>query len=61
VGGTLAAAMYFGVEQRLQQSVGFIPWISWPSLWYAMIRVAILAPILTLVPTLLVSRKSLKT
>ncbi|MEP9364039.1 permease-like cell division protein FtsX [Nocardioides sp. CN2-186] len=60
VGGTLSAVMYFGVEQRLSESVGFIPWIDWTNLWYALIRVAILAPILTLVPTLLVSRKSLK-
>jgi cell division transport system permease protein len=60
VGGTLAAVMYFGVEQRLRESVGFIPWIDWSNLWYAVIRIAILAPVLTLVPTLLVSRKSLK-
>src|SRR4051812_24894343 len=59
VGGTLAAAMYFGVEERLRESVGFIPWIDWENLWNALIVVAILAPILTLVPTLLVSRKSL--
>lgn len=60
VGGTLSAVMYFGVEQRLRESVGFIPWIEWSSLWYAVIRIAILAPILTVIPTLLVSRKSLK-
>jgi len=60
VGGTLTAVMYFGVDERLRESVGFIPWIEWSSLWYAVIRIAILAPILTLVPTLLVSRKSLK-
>ncbi|GAA4696991.1 permease-like cell division protein FtsX [Nocardioides conyzicola] len=60
VGSTLAAIMYFGVEQRLQQSVGFIPWIDWSNLWRALTWIAILAPILTLVPTLLVSRKSLK-
>lgn len=60
VGGTLAGVMYFGVEQRLRESVGFIPWIDWSNFWHVLIRVAILAPILTLVPTLLVSRKSLK-
>jgi len=59
-GGTLTAAMYFGVEERLRASVGFIPWIDWANLWNALIVIAILAPILTLVPTLLVSRKSLK-
>src|SRR6478609_3487258 len=59
-GGTLTAVMYFGVDERLRESVGFIPWIDWSSLWYAVIRIAILAPILTVIPTLLVSRKSLK-
>jgi cell division transport system permease protein len=59
-GGALTAAMYFGVEERLRESVGFIPWIDWPDLWSALIVVAILAPVLTLLPTLLVSRKSLK-
>lgn len=59
-GGALTAAMYFGVEQRLRDSLGFIPWIDWSNYWNAVIVVAILAPILTLLPTLVVSRKSLK-
>ncbi|MBZ5737480.1 permease-like cell division protein FtsX [Nocardioides mangrovi] len=61
VGGTLAAVMQFGLEDRLRESVGFIPWIDWSAFWYAAVRIAIIAPVLTLVPTLLVSRKSLRT
>lgn len=59
-GGALTAVMYFGVEQRLRDSLGFIPWIDWSNFWNALIAVAILAPILTVLPTLLVSRRSLK-
>jgi cell division transport system permease protein len=59
-GGALTAAMYFGVEQRLRDSLGFIPWIDWPDFLSALVVVAILAPILTLLPTLLVTRKYLK-
>ncbi len=59
-GGALTAAMYFGVEQRLRESLGFIPWIDWSNFVNAVIAVAILAPILTLIPTLVLTRKYLK-
>jgi cell division transport system permease protein len=59
-GGVLTATMYFGVEQRLRDSLGFIPWIDWSNFWVALIVIAIVAPIVTVIPTLLVSRRSLK-
>jgi cell division transport system permease protein len=59
-GGVIAAGMYFGVEQRLSDSLGFIPWIDWSDAMVAFVWVACLAPVLTLLPTLVVSRKSLK-
>lgn len=59
-GGALAGLMYFGVEERLRESLGFIPWIDWSDFGSAMVVVAILAPILTLLPTLVVTRKYLK-
>jgi cell division transport system permease protein len=58
--GALSAAMYFGVEQRLSNSIGFIPWIHWSNFTVAVVAVAILAPILTLLPTLVLTRKYLK-
>ena len=58
--GALTASMYFGVEQRLRDSIGFIPWIDWSNFTRALIAIAILAPILTLLPTLVVTRKYLK-
>lgn len=59
-GGTLTATMYFGVEGRLMDSLGFIPWIDWPEFASSLIAIAVLAPILTLLPTLVLTRKYLK-
>ncbi|GAB3201515.1 permease-like cell division protein FtsX [Nocardioides hungaricus] len=59
-GGALTAAMYFGVEQRLRESLGFIPWIDWPNFMSSLVVVAVLAPVLTLLPTLVLTRKYLK-
>lgn len=59
-GGALTAAMYFGVEERLRESLGFIPWIDWPNFVNSIVAIAILAPLLTLLPTLVLTRKYLK-
>jgi cell division transport system permease protein len=59
-GGALTAAMYFGVEERLRESLGFIPWIDWSNFVNALIAIAVLAPVLTLLPTLVLTRKYLK-
>ena len=58
--GSMAAFMYFGVERGLRDSAGFIPWIGWPEYWYALIAVVVLGPLLTLLPTLVLTRKYLK-
>jgi cell division transport system permease protein len=58
--GALAAFMWFGVRGRLEDLVGFIPWIGLQEFWVAAIVVAILGPILTLLPTLVLTRKYLK-
>jgi cell division transport system permease protein len=58
--GVLGAFMYFGVEGRLSDLVGFIPWIGLPAFVQAAIAIAILGPILTLLPTLVLTRKYLK-
>jgi cell division transport system permease protein len=52
--------MYFGVEGRLNDLVGFIPWIGLPAFIQAAIAIAVLGPILTLLPTLVLTRKYLK-
>jgi cell division transport system permease protein len=58
--GALAAFMWFGVHGQLEDLVGFIPWIGLPEFWVAAIVVAILGPVLTLLPTLVLTRKYLK-
>jgi cell division transport system permease protein len=59
-GGALAALMKFGVQDKLAESLAFIPWIGWPELTTSVVVIAILGPLLTLLPTLLLTRKYLK-
>jgi cell division transport system permease protein len=59
-GGALAAFTYFGVQQRLENSISFMPWIGMDDFMTALVYIAIIGPVLTLVPTLLLTRKYLK-
>ena len=58
--GALTAFMYFGVNGWLKGQFGFIPWIDWTNIWTPIVAMAILAPLLTLLPTLVLTRKYLK-
>jgi cell division transport system permease protein len=59
-GGALGAFMYFGVHQRIADSVSFMPWIGLQDYTTALAVIAIAGPVLTLLPTLLLTRKYLK-
>ncbi|MGZ5398647.1 MAG: permease-like cell division protein FtsX [Nocardioides sp.] len=59
-GAAMAAFMYFGVSQRLEDFVGFIPWVGLPEYLNALLVVAVLGPLLTVLPTLVLTRKYLK-
>lgn len=59
-GGALGAVMWFGVEQRISQTLSFMPWIGLPDFTAALIVIAVLGPLLTLLPTLALTRKYLK-
>ncbi len=59
-GGAMAAFMWFGVHRRLEDFVGFIPWVGLPEFMNALVVVAVLGPVLTLLPTLVLTRKYLK-
>jgi len=59
-GAAMAAFMYFGVSRSLEDFVGFIPWVGLPEFLNALLVVAILGPVLTLLPTLVLTRKYLK-
>jgi cell division transport system permease protein len=56
-GGALAGLTYFGILEHAADKLSFIPWVGWPDYWFTMAVVAILGPLLTLVPTLLLTRK----
>ena len=59
-GGVVGAFMYFGVEQRLSDFAGFIPWVGLSEYLLALLVVGVLGPVLTLIPTLVLTRKYLK-
>ena len=59
-GGALAAFMYFGIEQRAATGLAFMPWIGRPEYLVALACIAVLGPVLTLLPTLVLTRKYLK-
>ncbi|QZY28417.1 permease-like cell division protein FtsX [Nocardioides coralli] len=59
-GAAIGAFMWFGVNQSLTDFVGFIPWVGLEEFIYAMGVVAVLGPVLTLLPTLVLTRKYLK-
>ena len=50
----------FGIQDRIQGELNFIPWIGWPEVQYAIGVIAILGPMLTVIPTLVLTRKYLK-
>jgi cell division transport system permease protein len=52
--------MYFGIAELSQNRLKFVPWIGWDEFWLAAGSVAILGPLLTLLPTLVLTRKYLK-
>ena len=56
----LAAFMYFGIGELVDNQLKFMPWIGVPEFWVAATAVAILGPVLTLLPTLVLTRKYLK-
>lgn len=56
----LAAFMYFVVYERLKPGLHIVEWVDWGDALFAGISIAILAVVLTAIPTLLMSRKYLK-
>lgn len=59
-GGAIAALIRFGVQGQLEETLQFLPWVSWPEMGQAVLVIGILGPVLTLLPTLLLTRKYLK-
>lgn len=58
--GALALLTKFVIMDRISESVAFLPWVGWSEWWFSVIVIAAMAPVLTLVPTLLLTRKYVK-
>ena len=58
--GALAAFMHFGVIEGIAKHLEFLTWIGWPDYRAAVLWTSALAPLLTVVPTLVLTRKYLK-
>ncbi|MEQ6902668.1 permease-like cell division protein FtsX [Nocardioides sp. YIM 152588] len=63
--GALAAFQYFAIEKGMAEIVTFLPWIDWTdwgqAIWGVLPPgIALLGPALTLIPTLLLTRKYIK-
>lgn len=56
----LWAAVRFGIDGYLADEIGFIPWIGTEQLAWALGIIAVLGPLLTIIPTLILTRKYLK-
>lgn len=59
-GGALGAFMYFGIHEQIAPSITFMPWIGMPEYLWALAAIAVIGPLLTLIPTLALTRKYLK-
>lgn len=59
-GGSLAALMEFGIVRGLDDYTDAIPFIGWDQAIQTLVVVAIAGPVLTVLPTLLLTRKYLR-
>jgi cell division transport system permease protein len=59
-GVALWAFMEGVVKRQLSVDLSFIPWVQTHDFWLAVIVIAIVGPAVTLIPTLVLTRKYLK-
>lgn len=57
---TLAAAVYFLIIRNAEVLIKASPWIGWPQAGLAMLGVAVVGILLSIIPTLIATRKYLK-
>ncbi len=56
----LSASYYFLIETNAKVSIKALPWISWSDTWIAIAVVALVGVVLSIVPTLLTTRRYLR-
>ena len=59
-GGAIVAFMYFVIYERLRPTSNIVAWIDWADGVWALGWIALIGLLLTLVPTLVMTRKYLK-
>lgn len=59
-GATIAAVMQFAVRDRLRNNFQVTEWVNWSDMLETFLRVGILGVLITLIPTLVMTRKYLK-
>jgi cell division transport system permease protein len=59
-GAALAAFMKYGVHDHMRTDLNFIPWVGMDEYLQSLVVIAVLGPLLTVVPTLVLTRKYLK-
>jgi cell division transport system permease protein len=57
---TLAAGVYFVIQRKAEVSIQSLPWIGWNQAFLAMLGVAIVGLVLSIIPTLITTRKYLR-
>ncbi len=58
--GTLTAAVYTFVIRNAQVSIQTLPWIGWPQLGIAVVGLALVAILLSIIPTLIATNRYLR-
>ena len=59
-GASLLGAFEFLVERNAKVSIKALPWITWADAWFAVGLVAMVAVVLSIVPTLITTRRYLR-
>ena len=57
---TLVTGVYFIIMQKAQVSIRTLPWIGWQQTGWALLGVAVVGLALSIIPTLITTRKYLR-
>ena len=57
---TLASGVYFVIKRKAEVSIQSLPWIGWNQTMVAMLGVAVVGLVLSIIPTLITTRKYLR-
>lgn len=58
--GSLAAVEEFVIRRKAQVSIQSVPWIDWPDVGFTLMEVVVVGVVLSIIPTVLATRKYLR-